>query len=53
MGFGGCGRSGKTTLVNKILRDDHGIRIAVIENEFGEVDIDGSLVASQLVRPRP
>jgi hypothetical protein len=50
---GGRGSSGKTTLVNRILRDDHGIRIAVIENEFGEVDIDGSLVASQLVCPRP
>ena len=25
----------------------HGKRIAVIENEFGEVDIDGSLVAAQ------
>lgn len=26
---------------------DHGKRIAVIENEFGEVDIDGSLVAAK------
>ncbi|GAB4834809.1 hypothetical protein Ancab_033077 [Ancistrocladus abbreviatus] len=38
--------SGKTTLVNHILTAQHGKRIAVIENEFGEVDIDGSLVAS-------
>lgn len=29
--------SGKTTLVNHILRGSHGRRIAVIENEFGEV----------------
>lgn len=39
--------SGKTTLLNHILTADHGKRIAVIENEFGEVDIDGSLVASK------
>eukprot|EP00271_Cylindrocystis_brebissonii_P010481 TRINITY_DN26675_c0_g1_i1.p1 TRINITY_DN26675_c0_g1~~TRINITY_DN26675_c0_g1_i1.p1 ORF type:complete len:525 (-),score=122.26 TRINITY_DN26675_c0_g1_i1:494-2068(-) len=37
--------AGKTTLLNHILTGDHGKRIAVIENEFGEVDIDGSLVA--------
>ena len=28
--------SGKTTLLNSILHEDHGQRIAVIENEFGE-----------------
>ncbi|KAK1275456.1 hypothetical protein QJS04_geneDACA003739 [Acorus gramineus] len=39
--------SGKTTLLNHILTAEHGKRIAVIENEFGEVDIDGSLVAAQ------
>ncbi|KAK9267053.1 hypothetical protein L1049_003601 [Liquidambar formosana] len=38
--------AGKTTLLNHILTSQHGKRIAVIENEFGEVDIDGSLVAS-------
>ncbi|KMZ58451.1 Cobalamin synthesis protein/P47K family protein [Zostera marina] len=37
--------SGKTTLLNHILTAEHGKRIAVIENEFGEVDIDSSLVA--------
>ncbi|KAH9753139.1 CobW C-terminal domain-containing protein [Citrus sinensis] len=36
----------RTTLLNHILTAQHGKRIAVIENEFGEVDIDGSLVAS-------
>lgn len=35
---------GKTTLLNWILTADHGKRIAVIENEFGEVGIDDSLV---------
>jgi hypothetical protein len=40
--------SGKTTLLNHVLTAQHGKRIAIIENEFGEVDIDGSLVASKL-----
>ncbi|XP_059664882.1 uncharacterized protein LOC132311146 [Cornus florida] len=35
-----------TTLLSHILTSQHGKRIAVIENEFGEMDIDGSLVAS-------
>jgi G3E family GTPase len=39
--------AGKTTLLNHILTAQHGKRIAVIENEFGEIDIDGSLVAAQ------
>ncbi len=38
--------SGKTTLLNYILREQHGKRIAVIENEFGEVNIDAELVVS-------
>ena len=29
--------AGKTTLLNYILREKHGHKIAVIENEFGEV----------------
>jgi G3E family GTPase len=36
--------SGKTTLLNHILKERHGHRIAVIENEFGEVDVDSDLV---------
>lgn len=36
--------SGKTTLINRILREQHGRRLAVIVNEFGEVSIDGQLV---------
>jgi G3E family GTPase len=36
--------SGKTTLLNRILSERHGKRIAVIENEFGEVDVDSDLV---------
>ena len=36
--------SGKTTLANRILSEQHGQRIAVIVNEFGDVGIDGHLV---------
>ncbi|KAG2428246.1 hypothetical protein HYH02_014428 [Chlamydomonas schloesseri] len=36
--------AGKTTLVNHILTANHGKKIAVIENEFGEVGIDDALV---------
>jgi G3E family GTPase len=36
--------AGKTTLVNHILAGRHGHRIAVIENEFGEIDVDSDLV---------
>jgi len=36
--------SGKTTLLNHILTANHGKKIAVIENEFGEVGVDDALV---------
>src|SRR5688572_8003030 len=36
--------AGKTTLLNHILSARHGKRIAVIENEFGEVGVDQDLV---------
>ena len=36
--------SGKTTLLNRILSGQHGKKIAVIENEFGEVGVDNQLV---------
>lgn len=36
--------SGKTTLLNRILSEHHGQRIAVIENEFGEIGIDQDIV---------
>src|SRR6266850_3406532 len=38
--------AGKTTLLNRILTADHGRRVAVIVNEFGEVGIDHHLLIS-------
>ncbi len=36
--------AGKTTLLNRILTEHHGKKLAVIENEFGEVGVDHQLV---------
>jgi len=36
--------SGKTTLLNHLLTADHGLRFAIIENEFGEVGIDEKII---------
>ena len=37
--------SGKTTLLNRLLNDDHGLgRVGIIENEYGEVNIDSKIV---------
>ena len=38
--------AGKTTLLNRILTAEHGRRVAVIVNEFGEVGIDHHLLIS-------
>jgi len=38
--------SGKTTLLNHILEDtNHGMRFAIIENEFGEVGVDEKILS--------
>lgn len=40
--------SGKTTLVNYILKEQRDWKICVVENEFGEVPIDNALVEENL-----
>ena len=40
----------KTTLLNRILKEDHGRRIAVIENEFGEVGVDNDIIETATSR---
>ena len=38
--------SGKTTLLKRILTESHGQKIAVIENEFGEENIDNEILVN-------
>ena len=39
--------SGKTTLLKRLLNEAHGMKIAVIENEFGEENIDNDILVSE------
>lgn len=39
--------SGKTTLLKRVLTEAHGQKIAVIENEFGEENIDNDILVSE------
>jgi G3E family GTPase len=38
--------AGKTTLLKRILSESHGLKIAVIENEFGEENIDNEILVA-------
>jgi hypothetical protein len=38
--------SGKTTLLKRVLSEAHGQKIAVIENEFGEENIDNEILVT-------
>ena len=41
--------AGKTTLLRHMLQAEHGLKLAVIENEFSETPIDGQLLGDQPV----
>lgn len=43
--IGGYLGAGKTTCLNALLAADHGLRLAVLVNDFGAVNIDAGLVA--------
>ncbi len=38
--------AGKTTLINRLLSEDHGLRLMVMVNDFGAVNIDADLLVS-------
>ena len=44
--IGGYLGAGKTTLINRILSEDHGQRVLVMVNDFGAVNIDATLLKS-------
>lgn len=39
--------SGKTTFINRLLSADHGVRMGVLVNDFGEINIDSKLIVSR------
>ena len=45
--IGGYLGAGKTTLLNHLLASDHGIRVALLVNDFGEINIDAGLIESE------
>lgn len=44
--IGGYLGAGKTTLINSLLAGDHGRRLAVLVNDFGEINIDAGLITA-------
>ena len=42
--IGGFLGAGKTTLLNYVLHAEHGRKVAVLVNDFGEIDIDSELI---------
>ena len=44
--------AGKTTLLNHLLTEKHGLRFAIIENEFGEVGIDEKILGNDKIKEK-
>ena len=44
--IGGYLGAGKTTLINRLLAEPHGMRLTLLVNDFGAINIDAALLAS-------
>ncbi|WP_420013811.1 CobW family GTP-binding protein [Tateyamaria sp.] len=44
--IGGYLGAGKTTLINRLLAEDHGLRLMIMVNDFGALNVDASLIAA-------
>ena len=44
--------AGKTTLLNHLLTENHGLKFAIIENEFGEVGIDEKILGNDAMKEK-
>lgn len=39
--------AGKTTLINRLLTEDHGLKLLIMVNDFGAINIDDALISAQ------
>ncbi|WP_223424663.1 CobW family GTP-binding protein [Tateyamaria pelophila] len=42
--IGGYLGAGKTTLINRLLAEDHGLQLLIMVNDFGAINVDASLI---------
>ena len=43
--------AGKPTLLNRVLNGDHGLKVAVLVNDFGSINIDAEMIVTPQIPP--